>query len=89
MPNARLDAILSELEQELSTLRNVDEQQRAALQESVTALRSALTESDRSASQRRSLADDVSEAVASFEGHHPNLTAIIGRLADGLSQMGI
>ncbi len=89
MPNEKLKATVAELERELLALDTVDEATRMRLQQALVDVRSALQESETSAEDRNSLAARLTNAVEEFEGSHPTLVTIIGRLADGLSQMGI
>ncbi len=89
MPNEKLRATVTELEQELLASETVDEITRQRIQAALAEVRVALQESETTAEDRSSLADRLNKAVEEFEGSHPTLVSIIGRLADGLSQMGI
>jgi signal transduction histidine kinase len=89
MPNEKLRATVTELERELLASDTVDAATRERLQNALAEVRAALQESETTAEDRRSLAASLTKAVEEFEGSHPTLVSIIGRLADGLSQMGI
>lgn len=89
MPNDKLRATVAELEQELAAAGTVDEGTRQRLQAALAEIRVALQETETSAEDRSSLAARLTKAVEEFEGSHPTLVGIIGRLADGLAQIGI
>ena len=82
-------ATISELERELRGVRSLDAESRLVLEQAVQDLRTALQKVDRSAAERQSLVERLQESVERFESTHPSLTAILGRLIDGLAQMGI
>ncbi|MBW2383712.1 MAG: DUF4404 family protein, partial [Deltaproteobacteria bacterium] len=50
-------------------------------------IRAALDEPD--AERSGSLSDQLSQALERFEESHPQLTAIVGRVADALADIGI
>jgi septal ring factor EnvC (AmiA/AmiB activator) len=85
----KLRATVSELEQELRALPTVDAEARSVLEEVVREIRAALRDSERGESQRRSPIAGLKDSVEKFEGSHPALTGILGRLIDGLAQLGI
>lgn len=91
----KLKTTLTELEQELRSIQTVDEETRRVLEEAIGTIRATLNENtpaateDTPAAGEQSLTDRLSAAVVQFEGQYPTLTVIIGRLVDGLSQMGI
>jgi len=85
----KLRATISELERELRGVRSLDAESRLVLEQAVQDLRTALQKVDRSAAERQSLVERLQESVERFESTHPSLTAILGRLIDGLAQMGI
>lgn len=96
MHSEKLRATVSELEQELLALETVDNETRRVLQEAIGTIRATLRENDRAAkvddvapAGDQSLTERLSAAVTQFEGQHPTLTGILGRLIDGLAQMGI
>jgi hypothetical protein len=85
----KLRATVSELEQELRALPTVDDEARLVLQEAVREIRAALRDGESAEIQRRSLIASLKESVQKFEGSHPALSGILGRIIDGLAQMGI
>lgn len=85
----KLRATVSELEQQLRELKSVDDESRQVLEDAVREIRATLHEEDRTRTQQGSLAQRLSDLVQKLEGEHPTLTGIIGRIADGLGQMGI
>lgn len=85
----KLRATVAELEQQLRELTSVDDESRQVLEDAVREIRATLREEDRTQIQQDSLAQRLSDLVQKFEGEHPTLTSIIGRIADGLGQMGI
>jgi hypothetical protein len=99
---AKLRATLRELEEELAGIETLDDQTRAELALAREEIEAALEVhgSEASASESGSAAADAPEvpttavdrlraATRDFEAEHPNLTAIVQRTIDGLSQLGI
>jgi chromosome segregation ATPase len=89
MSTEKLRVTISELEQELRRLKSLDNESRRVLDEAVREIRAALDEEDQSETDRQSLVERLQEAIGRFESTHPSLTAVLGRLIDGLAQMGI
>lgn len=89
MQNEKLRETVAELEQALSALDKVDESTRQRLQTAVAEIREALQDEPPPSAIRTTLVDRLYKAVEDFEESHPTLVTLIGRLADGLSQMGI
>ncbi len=85
----KLRATVTELEQELRTLKAVDAESRQVLEEAVREIHAALHDEERAESRRDSLIARLRESVGRFEGSHPALTGIVTRVIDGLSQIGI
>lgn len=92
MPREELKKTLESLHEELSRTEEVDPEVRRLLtevagdieeklQDEPPALESRAAESD--------LIDRVNNLGSHFEEQHPRLAQIIGRIADGLSQLGI
>lgn len=89
MPDRKrsLSEILDELQAALDQAPEIGEEGRAALQSAATGIREAL---DRPDDERGdSLGDQLTAAVERFEVAHPQLTQIVGRIADALSDLGI
>jgi len=79
--------ILDELHTALESAPEIGEEGRNALHKAVADIRTALDEPD---SERvESLGDQLSQALERFEESHPQLTSIVGRVADALSDIGI
>ena len=82
-----LEDILDELHAALEEAPEIGEDGRVALREAADEIRAALAapEDERSGS----LGDQLSAAVERFEVAHPQLTQLVGRVADALSDLGI
>lgn len=104
MQNEKLRATVTELEQELLASHNLDDATRLRLHEALAEIRVALQQNEPPNSEATSfapgsptqespttgsLSTGLTKAIEDFEGAHPTLVNIIGRLADGLAQMGI
>jgi len=85
----KIKAAIAELENELHSLPSVDEETREALSQAVREIQAALRPEDSGTFERQSLMDRLAATAEDFESSHPTLTGIIGRLIDGLGQMGI
>jgi hypothetical protein len=82
-----LHQILDELQEALESAPEVGEEGRVALRKAASDIRAALDEPrDESHS---SLSDQLSEALERFEEEHPQLTSIVGRITETLSDLGI
>ena len=89
MPNDKLRDTVVELEQELLVSESVDPAMRARIQATLAEIRTLLHDGEPSTATTASLSERLSKAVEEFEESHPTLVTMIGRLADGLSQIGI
>jgi phosphoglycerate-specific signal transduction histidine kinase len=85
----KLRTTVSELEQVLRGIKSLDKESRQALEQAVQEIRAALQQETQSEADRQSLVERLRESVERFESTHPSLTAVLGRLIDGLAQMGI
>jgi phosphoglycerate-specific signal transduction histidine kinase len=85
----KLRTTVSELEQVLRGIKSLDNESRQALEQAVQEIRAALQQETQSEVDRQSLVERLRESVERFESIHPSLTAVLGRLIDGLGQMGI
>jgi len=85
----KLKATVTELEEELHSLEELDDDSRAVLREAAREIQAALHEDEPDDLQSQSLTDRLNGVTHGFEGSHPTLTGIISRLIDGLGQMGI
>jgi hypothetical protein len=94
MDKQQLDDTLARLHQELSARPELDADSRARLSELLADIQSVLTgnraESQTSRGARHeSLRERVQDAIVDFEAAHPQFSQLMGRIADGLSQLGI
>jgi chromosome segregation ATPase len=84
----KLRATLHELEAELRDIDSLDDDTRKELAQAAVDIAETLTRGERSDQTDRaegSLRDRLQE----FEASHPQLAMIVGRLIDGLGQLGI
>jgi chromosome segregation ATPase len=89
--NERLDklrATLSELEAELQGLDSLDDDTREELADAAAEIAASLRRGKRSPETRRA-EDSLEGRLVEFEASHPQLAIIVGRLLDGLAQLGI
>jgi hypothetical protein len=82
-----LAEILDELHEALESAPEIGEPGRVALRKAAEDIREALDQPE--AERSESLADQLTAAVERFEVAHPQLTGIVGRIADALSDLGI
>ncbi|MBW2269999.1 MAG: DUF4404 family protein [Deltaproteobacteria bacterium] len=78
---------LEHLHRELSEAPSLDAEARALLAELAADIERLLAED--APESTGPLADRLSAATERFEETHPKLTAVIGRLADALANLGI
>jgi hypothetical protein len=88
-PHTSLNEILNELHETLEASDDLGDEAREQLRDAVRDIRHAIGEDADGSGAPPSLADRLNEAIESFEGKHPKLTGIVGRIADTLSDMGI
>ncbi len=79
---------IHDLHEALGTTENLEESERAELASAIEEIRNALGDSGAEA-QPDGLRGRLRAAIARFEDRHPELTKMIGRVADSLSEMGI
>ncbi len=94
MEKQQLNDTLAQLHDELAHGPELDEESRERLSQLVADIQHALQsdtagESDSSDESAESLTDRLQDAVADFESAHPQFSELMGRIADGLSQLGI
>jgi hypothetical protein len=79
--------ILDELHEALESAPEIGDEGRNALRQAAHDIRGALDEPN--AERSESLGDQLNQALERFEESHPQLTSIVGRIADALSDIGI
>lgn len=79
---------LRDLHDALETAQDLDASDRGEIAAAIDEIRGVLDDSD-AENQSDTLGGRLRAAVEHFEGRHPELTALIGRVADSLSEMGI
>ena len=90
MEKKQLQATLQELRDALTDAEPIDEQTRELLHSLTGQLQRLLQQEARlSPEDVRPVDRDVKELLLRFETEHPQLTAILGRIADGLANVGI
>lgn len=90
MPQEELKQSLRTLHEELARTPTIDPELRALLASLAEDIDDVLhPAAPPRPPAEESLADRVTSARQHFEESHPQLAAIIGRIADGLSQLGI
>jgi hypothetical protein len=89
MPLNRLHAIIRDLEAELASSANVDDDVRERLEQAVAEIQSAIQQEDPSQLEPDTLAARLTAAAERFESSHPTLFGIVGRIVNALGQLGI
>jgi hypothetical protein len=90
MKERELNRLLGELEQELARNPDLDEGERAALDELRKRIGHVLEEQEEpTTTVEPGQAEPLSSYVDRFETTHPTFTMILGRIADALNKMGI
>ncbi len=87
-PHTPISEILAELHEALEVSADLNEDLRADLRDAATEIQQALDQPGPDMVPA-SLRDRLSASLDRFEGSHPRLTAIVGRIADALSDLGI
>ncbi|MBC8353556.1 MAG: DUF4404 family protein [Planctomycetes bacterium] len=84
----KLRATVTELEAELASLSELDEQTRTLLEEAVSELQATLSKQPAEI-EHHSLTERLTESAEAFRLSHPTLFGIVKRTIDALAQMGI
>jgi division protein CdvB (Snf7/Vps24/ESCRT-III family) len=84
----KLRATLKELEVELGAIESLDDATREQLADAAAEIAASLRRGKRSDKSRRA-EDSLQGRLDEFEASHPQLAIIVGRLLDGLAQLGI
>jgi hypothetical protein len=88
-PRTSLNEILDELHEALEASDDLGNEAREQLRDAAREIQRAIGNDAPVSDAPQSLADRLNESIESFEGKHPKLTGIVGRIADALSDMGI
>lgn len=90
MPKERLRQLLRELHQELERTDSVEKDSRELLKKVMRDLHDVIERSDADAeAEAGSFGAALRDATLEFEGKHPELSAVVGRVLDALSQIGV
>ena len=89
MPERELRDTLETLRRELRTSRELDPEARHLLTELAGDLDALLDQEEAEREPGGPLAERLREATERFEESHPELTLVVGRLADLLANLGI
>jgi len=90
MPKAQLRQRIQELLDELEQIDTEEAAARERLTHVLQDIREAIEATDEAAPDRGdSLIERLNDATRNFEETHPTLTAMVGRLAESLSNLGI
>lgn len=81
--------ILDELHAALENAPEIGDEGREALRRTAGEIREALDRPGDATGEGESLGDQLSAAVERFEVAHPQLTSLVGRIADALADLGI
>jgi len=87
MEKQRVELLLKQLHEELSTAGPLDEATAEKLRSTVDEIEETLEQSDLGKSQ--ALVQRIREAIYHLPESHPAIKSTVGRIADALSQMGI
>jgi hypothetical protein len=82
---------LAELKQQLGQLSDTDAAVKQRMEILIAAIESQLTEetSDEASYEDKGLIDQLNESVEQFEAEHPQVTGVLRRIMQTLSDMGI
>ena len=90
MPKEQVRNRIQELVEELEQTEAIDTNARERLTGVLDEIRTALEGADDEAGDGdESLVDRLNDATRQFEESHPKLTAMVGRIAESLSNLGI
>ena len=89
MPKEQLNERIQELLDELEKIEPADPAARDRLSHVLHDIRTMVAESELESDEHESLRDRFDEAARQFEESHPTLTAVLGRVADSLANLGI
>lgn len=87
--DSRLDRLLQELHEELENVESSAKGSGELLRTVLADIRVQLEESGDAAAPPAAMLDRVRDAMDHFEESHPDVTRVLGRVVDALSNMGI
>jgi len=89
MPREQLRESIAHLQDELSGGEPLSPEDRARLESVLSEVSRLLDSAKQETLSSRGSFDDLPTLVERFETSHPKLAAVLGRIADSLSQLGI
>jgi hypothetical protein len=90
MDKPQLQSLLESLHRELASLDKVDDRTKQLLAQVTDDVRDVLERAESAAEEEVAASQaNVRSAIEEFEAEHPKLAETLGRLADGLANMGI
>jgi predicted nuclease with TOPRIM domain len=89
VPREQLGNRIQELLDELEKVEPADPTARDRLTQVLHDIRTMVAESELESDEHESLRERFDEAARQFEESHPTLTAVLGRVADSLANLGI
>jgi hypothetical protein len=90
MEKEQLVSTLNQLHAELSKAQKIDRQTLALLETLTQDIQQLLERSTEPTEQEKEpVAHGLHDLLLRFEAEHPQLSVMLGRIADGLSRMGI
>jgi predicted nuclease with TOPRIM domain len=89
VPREQLGNRIQELLDELEKIEPADPAARDRLAHVLHDIRTMVAESELESDEHESLRERFDEAARQFEESHPTLTAVVGRVADSLANLGI
>jgi hypothetical protein len=84
----KLRSTLAELERELAAVDSLDERAREQLAGAAAEIEAALRRGRRT-EETSQAEDSLNSRLVEFEASHPQLAILVGRLLDGLANLGI
>jgi hypothetical protein len=84
----KLRSTLSELESELAAVDSLDDDARQRLADAAAEIAATLRRGKRT-DQTAEAEDSLKDRLVDFEASHPQIAILVGRLLDGLAQLGI
>jgi predicted nucleic acid-binding Zn-ribbon protein len=89
MSERRLRQVLDELHAQLERSETVDPETRALLRSARSEIEDALDAHPEAQARASSARTQLGQAVARFEGEHPDAVALVQRVLDALTHIGV